>query len=322
MSPPLTPPRWITADRLARLAIPLAGGVAAVPALARVDASMARSVALPLIVSTTLLCWVLSRWLLRAKTGLGATLGSVGAGALLGSVNAGVVLAATVLAREGNPLSALASLLMGSLFGGFIGAPLGALFGLCFVPVLLAAQRSRSAPTHDGLEGVLLATAWLLTVSGVFAGWRHGLPYRAAGFGLVVGGVVCAAMALLRDAGRLAWIDAVRRGRVARYALRPRTKEVTDAALLPLLRVDGEVIPDEVLVRSDGVLRDGPFRTMDHETPLALLHSAAVGARPVARRRMGLALVVVTLAAACASAQALSPWPRAESLTATHQWRW
>ncbi len=305
--PPLSPPRWLAPDRLALVAIAVAAGIAAPPALARIDVSLARETAPALVVCTALLSALLASRVLRARSVTGAVIGSILGGAGFGSLNAGLVMCVVGTAK-GNLGAALLALLFGSIFGAILGAPLGLAFGAAFSPVLGAAVRVRQRPSHDALEPVLLACGGFLALVGAFAGWRHGMPYRHMGLGLVLGGLGCAALALARDVSRLAWVGAARAGRLSRYRIVPPCDDLPVTGLRPLIGATAGV-PDGVLVRVPLEGAGAPFRTLHAMTPLALVHLRGGEELRAVRRRVVLTIAVLALGGLCA----ISPWMHAPS---------
>ena len=300
--PPLTSPSWLTPERLAVAVIALGAGVAAVPAVARIDVHLARSAAPALIACSGALSAQLARSVLRERTVRSVVLNSMGKGALFGALNSGLVLFLVMLG-EGNGPKALLGFLAGMLIGGFVGGPLGFLFGVAFSPVLSAAIIARTDRSHDALESVLLMSGIFLPFVGLFTGWDLAGSYRHAGLALSLAGIACTSIALARDLARLGWSRLVRAGRLTRYEIVSTASDVGTAGLLPLFRTRGN-LADGVLVRIDGDANGAPFRTVVNRTPLARMHLRAEDEHPHARRRVSFALLVAAVSIACAAA----PW--------------
>lgn len=160
---------------------------------------------------------------LSAKSALGAMGRAVGLAAILGM--AAVVLPAAMLSKHGS-----GEFFAGCVFGAFLGAPTGALYGLPLGLLAAAGWRHGQAGTHDATDrAARLAGLWLVAVSllGVLGtllldtakmDWVDStmiqpsrLPVWVAS-AAALGGATVAIRALLTARRRSAWLTRLRAG--------------------------------------------------------------------------------------------------------------
>lgn len=168
---------------------------------------------------------------LSAKSALGAMGRAVGLSALLGM--AAVVLPAAILCTHGS-----GEFFVGCLFGAFLGAPTGALYGLPLGMLAAAGWRHPQAGTHEAADrAARLGGLWLVAVSllGVLGAlvldegkmdwvtrtmtWPSRAPVWVAS-AAALGGAFLVVRATLTTKRREAWLSRLRAGLEPTFRLR------------------------------------------------------------------------------------------------------
>jgi hypothetical protein len=181
----------------------------------------------------------------------------------------------------------------------WLGAFLGFLFGLAFMPLVHFGSSVEARPSVDAEQHVMLGSAVWLTLIG--AGVAILAPHADSAAGAIVaaaGGAGLSALLALRDLRLLRWLRRVRAGDVPLWAIVPRGQVEATLWLPPLLRCADGREPDQVLVLRGQPLGEGPFRDVEQLSPIATVHGHPDDPLPWARLRpvIGVGLALVQLA--------------------------
>jgi hypothetical protein len=247
------PPRWLTPRHVALAAVAAITAVATPPIAIGVPASAMRmeghaSALLFVVAVTTGLSLALARCALRAASTLHARIwlafGGVAAGALAVMVSdAGVM-----MIRDTGPFwspHGWIHTLEGAVAAGVVGGgPLGFLFGTAYAQIVTAAMRAEQAPSHDGIDRVVLAAGAVLlaavaacTQIAPSAGAAPWAGLAAAGLAAAGGaGALAMGAAGVRMIQRVRLLARVRDGDEPGFHVVPRSGRDDEAPLLPLVR--------------------------------------------------------------------------------------
>jgi hypothetical protein len=215
-----------------------------------------------------------------------------------GIVNVGLSALLVGLAQGGG-VAVVGMAIFATFVLSWLGAFLGFLFGLAYLPLVQFASAVEARPSVDADQHVMLGAAVWLTLVG--AGVAMLAPRPESAPGAVVAAAGAAGLAVLlsaRDFRVLRWLRRVRTGEVGCWAIVPRGQVPATLWLPPLLRCADEREPDRVLVIRGEPLGDGPFRDVEQLSPVALVHGDMDDPLPWARLRplVGAALGLVQLA--------------------------
>lgn len=249
-----------TPARVTSLALVIASTASAPTVLVILGLDGERSFYVPVMISTTILSAIVAYFAPRARTiGRSVAWCLVGA-ALLGALNVGVG-AAIMALSEGQSLGAAARLfLVGTFYGGVLGAPAGVVFGVAFLIPACATVRARALGSHAALERIfLIVGGWLTVVAIIDLGATGTSPHGAAAWAAALIGALALLLGLASTVHRARWLRRVETGRVKGWAIAPRD-EWTDEDLRPFVHRHRDRLR-RVLVRRVDVT--SPYRESD-----------------------------------------------------------
>lgn len=236
-----------------------------------------------LVLSTAFWAWCFHRFLWKRNLGHAFWLGP-----LLGALNAGTTfgLSALVAGEDGGEV--VGSVLIGAVFGTFIGGgPLGIGFAAVLSAYIKAVRHSIATGAQAASLHVLRASAWLFAFAGACCAFLQMRPNAGLAWPtnvLLLTGVAVAVVSVFAHLRAMSWTRRVRAGTENGARMRP----------------DDFDFNAEVIVLDERGTEEGAFRTPENERVLGPVPKhLGFGA---AQSALAMAVIVVTLAALNASA--------------------
>ena len=201
----------------------------------------------------------------------------------------------------GGAYGALLGALSGSADLFFIGAIVGVVWGFCYtlayLPILGWVVHLEGTPAHDTPSRLLLAVSlWLgVILSLVSLLVAEGINHRLPAWPGQALGIVLVLIAMGRDLRLWRVLSRLYAGKVAGMRLLPANDEPEAllSGLLPL--VSGAGANYDALLFCVESQEDGPFRSAESKTPLALCPMARREGMLLVKRRLGVALLGLAL---------------------------
>lgn len=213
----------------------------------------------PLVLCTAFWTWCFHRFLWKRSLSHAFWLGPV-----LGALNAGTTFGLSSLVAGQGPGAAVGGLLVGSIFGTFMGGgPLGICFGAVLAGYIKTVRHRIATGATAASLHVLRASAWLFALSGGACTYLQLLPHADLSWPtsvLLLAGLVVSLIAIAAHLRAIAWIRALRAGLRGVHIRRDD--------------FDAEYVALDVRGAEEGA-----FRTPEHERVLGRLpHSLGFGA--------------------------------------------